>query len=79
MKKIFYFSSTIFLFIFSFIYTNNLLNYFRNKDPLMQEINNKKDIYYQKPIDAIITKHYLIPGSKGRIVNIKKSYNKMYK
>lgn len=70
---------TIILFLISLNYTNKVIDYFQNKDPLMQEIIDKKDDYYQKPIDAIITKNFVIQEKNGQQINIKKSYNKMKK
>lgn len=70
---------TIFLFIFSLIYLNNAINFIQENDNLMNEIKEKKDIYYQKPINAIITNNIVIPGLKGKEINIKKSYQRMKK
>lgn len=70
---------TLILSSFSIYYTNKIIEYFQNKDPLMQEIINKQDDYYQEPIDAIITKSTVIPEVNGKKINIKKSYQKMKK
>ena len=70
---------TIILFLFSFYYTKKIIEYFQAKDPLMQEIINKKDKFYREPIDAIITKNYVIPEINGKKINLKKSYKKMKK
>ena len=70
---------TIFLFIFSLVYLNNAINFIQENDKLMNEIKEKKANYYQKPINAIITKNTMIPGLKGKEINIKKSYQRMKK
>ena len=68
---------TIILFLISLNYTNKVIDYFQNKDPLMQEIIDKKDDYYQKPIDAIITESIVIKEVNGKKIDVKKSYQKM--
>jgi hypothetical protein len=68
---------TIILFIFSILYIKNAIFFIRENDYLMIEIKNNQEKYNIKPIDAIITKHTMIPGINGRKVNIKKSYNNM--
>ena len=70
---------TILLFLFSLLYLNNAINFIRENDKLMNEIKEKKDIYYQKPINAIITNNIIIPGLKGKEINVKKSYQRMKK
>lgn len=68
---------TVILFIFSILYIKNAVFFFRENDSLMKIIKIKKDSYYIKPINTIITKHFIIPGINGRKINIKKSYNNM--
>ena len=68
---------TIILFIFSFLYLKNGVYLVRENDNLMKEIKEKQDLYNKKPVNAIITKHAMIPGVSGKKVNIEKSYNKM--
>jgi len=79
MYKLLKIISTIILFIFSIIYTNKCIELIQNKDPLMKEIINNQKKYQVKPQDAIITKNTMIPGIKGKKINIKKSYQKMKK
>ena len=45
----------------------------------MQEIKNNQTKYNKEPINAIITKHTIIPGISGKKINLNKSYNKMQK
>lgn len=68
---------TIILFLISLNYTNKVIEYFQNKDPLMKEIKSKANDYYQEPIDAIITENIVIKETYGQKINIKKSYQKM--
>ena len=77
MSKLFKVILTIILFLISLNYTNEIIIYFQKKDPLMKEIINKQDDYYIKPLDAVITKNFVIKEVNGRKVNIKKSYKKM--
>lgn len=79
MKKILNIITTIILFIFSMIYTKKAIMFLQNKDPLMKEIKDHENDYYIKPIDAIITNNYMIPGLSGRKINIINSYKKMKK
>ena len=68
---------TIILFIFSFLYVNNVINFIRDNDSLMKEIKANQDKYNIKPIDAIITEHTMIPRVYGKKINLKKSYSNM--
>ena len=45
----------------------------------MVEIKQNKDKFYSEPIDAIIDDNTIIPGVKGKTVNISKSYKNMKK
>ncbi len=79
MKNLFNIVLTCLLIYFSFYYTNLVLTYIKNKDPLMIEIKNNKDKYEIKAHDAIIKDNTIIPGIKGVKVNTTKSYLKMKK
>ena len=70
---------TILILIFSFYYTNKVSEYIKSKDPIMIKIKKEKDNYENKPINAIIENDTIIPGKKGKIVNVNKSYEKMKK
>lgn len=65
--------------VFSFYYTNKLIEFSKSKDPIMIEIMKNKDDYNKLSIDALINNNYIIPGSEGLEVDIDKSYNKMKK
>ena len=70
---------TIIIIIFSFYYTNKVSTFLKQKDPIMIKIKKEKANYENKPIDAIINNDTIIPGKKGQVVDINKSYQKMKK
>ena len=70
---------TLLILVFSFYYTNKVSEYIKSKDPIMIKIKKEKENYENKEINAIIENDTIIPGKKGRIVNINKSYQKMKK
>lgn len=65
--------------VFSFYYTNKLIEFSKSKDPIMIEIMKNKDDYNKLSIDALINNNYITPGSEGLEVNVDKSYTKMKK
>lgn len=62
---------------FSFYYTDKVINFINNKDPLMMEIHDVKNVYEVIPVNAIINDNTIIPGIKGRVVDVEESYNNM--
>ena len=68
---------TTILFIFSFLYLKNAIYIMRENDVLMKIIKEKQDKYNIKPVNAIITKNTMIPGIKGKRINLQKSYSNM--
>ncbi len=68
---------TIILFIFSYFYTYKCINFLKNNDSLMNIIKDNQDTYNINPYNAIITNNTMIPGIKGRVINLNKSYKKM--
>ena len=79
MKKYLNILFTSILFIFSFYYTNIISNYIKNHDPIMIKIKANKNILEIKSINAIINNNTIIPGKKGKIIDINKTYTKMKK
>lgn len=65
--------------VFSFYYTNKLIEFSKSKDPIMIEIMKNKDDYNNLSIDALINNNYITPGSEGLEVDVDKSYTKMKK
>lgn len=79
MKKFFQTIGLFALICFSFFYTEKTITVLNEQDPLMIEIQTKKDNYYLKPQNAIINNDEIIPGIKGKIVNVEKTYENMKK
>ena len=77
MKKNFQIIGVLVLIWFSFFCTEKTATVIKNADEIMSKINEEKEKYNTKYIDAIIVKDTIIPGKSGLIVNIDKSYEKM--
>ena len=77
--KYYQYLGLISILIFSFFYAEKIANITLENNEIFQSINNYKDKYTIKPVNAIITDNYMIPGLNGKEVNIKKSYHKMKK
>lgn len=77
MKKIIYRFLIIILLVFSFYYTNNIIEFLKEKDPIMKSIRNTEDKYKVASVNAIIEEDNIIPGKVGRNIDYKKSYSKM--
>ena len=73
MKKIL----IILLLVFSFYYTNRIIDFLKEQDPIMKEIRKTKDKYKIDSIDAIISDNNIIPGKEGKDIDYKKSFSKM--
>ena len=67
----------ILLLIFSFYYTNKIIDFLKQQDPIMQEIKNKSDKYKIDAKDAKISDNSIISGRKGKEVDYNKTYSKM--
>lgn len=80
MKKYFKYLGLIGLCILSFYYTNEIALYVKNKNPLLQSINEVKESKYVSSIDSVfIDNNYIIPGLSGREVDVNKSFLSMQK
>jgi len=77
MKKVFNIMGAIFLTIFSFYYTDKLVELSKSEDPIMKDIMTFKEKYEKPSIDAEIINDYITPGIKGKKVDVDRSYNKM--
>lgn len=62
---------------FSFFYTEKVVDFIRNSDPIMKSIKEKSSHHEIKPVDAKIEKDKIVPGISGKKVNYKESYKKM--
>ncbi len=77
MKNIFKVTGILILTGFSFFYTDKVSNIIKNNDPIMNRIDNVKDILTVSKIDPIIYDDEYITGINGCIVNREESYKKM--
>jgi len=77
VKKITKYIFLLFLTCFSFFYTDKVINLINQKDPLMSELIKMKPTYDILPVNSVIENDTIIPGIKGRELNIEKSYNNM--
>lgn len=77
MKKVIEGFSLLFLVCFSFFYTEKVINMINEKDPLMAEIVSIKSNYDVLPVNATLDNDTVIPGVKGREIDIDKSYENM--
>lgn len=79
IKKYFRYIGIIGICLLSFYYTEKVALFVRNKNPLMQSINEIKDSKYVNSIDCIIVDDlYIIPGLNGKEVNSDASFANMH-
>lgn len=69
--------SAILLLLFSFFYTNKVVDIIRESDPIMQQIRLSSEKYQIQSQNAKIVGNNIIPGKTGRQIDYKESYNKM--
>lgn len=79
MKKIFEYIILLFLFVFSLIYTDKMVNIIKSNDPIMKEIIKESDSYKTQSINATIVNNVVIPGLNGCEIDINSSYMNMKK
>ena len=79
MKRIFNRVLIILLFIFSFYYTNQVVSFLQENDPIMKEIKSTDKKYKIEAENAITTDNTIISGKKGKVIDYDKSYQKMKK
>ena len=77
MNKIVYRFLIILLLVFSFYYTNKMIEFLKEKDPIMKDIRNTEKKYKVNSVNALIIDNNIIPGKKGKDIDYKKSYSKM--
>lgn len=77
MNKIFYRLLIVLLMIFSFYYTNKMIEFLRESDPIMKDIKKTSSKYKIDSVNALIVGNNIIPGKKGKDIDYKKSYSKM--
>ena len=79
MKKIIKIIFICFLTCFSFYYTDKIIEFTKNKDPIMIKIKEYQSLEEVPVINASLTKDTMLVGESGLIINIDKSYEKMKK
>lgn len=79
MKRIFNRVLIITLSIFSFYYTNQVVSFLQENDPIMKEIKSTDKKYKIEAENAITTDNTIISGKKGKVIDYDKSYQKMKK
>lgn len=79
MKRTFNRVLIILLSIFSFYYTNQVVSFLQENDPIMKEIKSTEKKYIIEPENAITTDNTIISGKKGKVIDYDKSYQKMKK
>ena len=67
----------VLLTLFSFYYTAKSIDLVKRIDPIMEKIEKNQDKFNISPIDARIVDDTIIPGLKGKQVNINLTYKKM--
>lgn len=77
MNKIFYRLLIILLIVFSFYYTNKIIDFLREEDPIMKDIKKTSNKYRINSINALIVDDSIIPGKVGKDIDYKKSYSNM--
>ena len=78
IKKYFKYLGLIGICILSFYYTEQVALYVKNKNPIMQYIQNVSESYNRESINcSIIEDIYIIPGYNGKYVNKDASFSNM--
>ena len=70
---------TFLIIAFSFFYTNKIIVYLKNNDPIMIKIKEYDMEYSDTKVESIINYLDIIPGKNGDKIDINKSYEKMKK
>ena len=80
LKKYFKYLGLFGLCLLSFYYTNQAALFVKNKNPILQSINEVKEEKYISSIDStFVDDIYIIPGVSGKEVNVNKSFFSMQK
>lgn len=77
MKNIIKLTGLITLIIFSFFYTDKVIEVIREEDSLMIELKGLEESYKVNPVNASIVSNTIIPGINGKNINLDKSYKEM--
>lgn len=63
--------------IFSFYYTDKVIEFVRQTDPIMKKIKKESNNYYISAVNAKVVGNKIIPGVNGKDVDYENTYNKM--
>jgi len=77
MKDVFTYIGIIALSLFSFYYTDKVVNIFKGNDPIMLEIMEAEENYNIPCFEGSISEEGIVLGVKGKKVNKIESYNNM--
>lgn len=72
-------SLVLLLVLFSFYYTDKVINFIRQNDPIMKSIIKESNNYEINPINAKIYNNTIVPGINGSQVDYNESFKKMKK
>lgn len=78
-NKLISISLVLLLGIFSFYYTEKVIDFIREKDPIMKTIKKESKEFEIEPTNAKIVDNTIIPGVSGTKVDYDSSYEKMKK
>lgn len=79
MNKIIKILFACLLVLASFFYTDKVVSFMEDKDPIMIKLKKEKNNLEESPINAKVDVSYLIPGYSGVVVDLNKSFTKMKK
>ena len=79
MKKIYQISIVLLLSLTSFFYTEKVIDFIREKDPIMKNIKEYDKKNKIDAVNAVIDKNKITPGVSGKKVDYDKSFQKMKK
>ena len=79
MQKLYKVVGVLLLGLFSFFYTEKVIDLIRESDPIMRNIKKSESDYKIDPVDAKIKDNKIIPGISGKVIDYDSSYKKMKK
>ena len=74
MKNILKSIGLLALIVFSFFYTDKVMNVVNNQDEIMIKLKNIEDNYKIDAIDATISDDTIVPGINGRALDVERTY-----
>lgn len=74
MKNILKSIGLLTLIVFSFFYTDKVMNVVNNQDEIMIKLKSIEDNYKIEAIDATISDDTIVPGINGRVLDVEKTY-----